>query len=272
MSKLVLPNPFPVDIVSPNPVPVEITSPINDSGDAVKTEPSTPIKRLIITKVYGDVTVQSTVAVAIVSQDRDIVLASAAGFTVGDSITNLVAASDRTFPKIVSISVNTITLDKLIDGNYPIGTSIEAVPVELNVLATPANPAVFKVKPPSGDVWHITRVMISMTHGTAGDMGKFGGINALTYGIQGRTFISGEYISYTNWKTNGAMASDMYDVRFDARSGGGGDYGTTGRFTFTNAGSPIELIGDDGDEFQFLVQENLSSLDSFEIGVQGHIK
>lgn len=111
-----------------------------------------------------------------------------------------------------------------------------------------------------------------MTHGSSGDMGKFGGISKLTYGLQGRVLSSGAYISYTNWKSNGDMARDMYDVVFDARSGGGGDFGTTARFTFQNLGTALELNGDNGDELQFLIQDDLTGLDTFELGVQGHIK
>ncbi len=258
--------------VLPDIIDVNVVSPLNEIGDSVMVEVKDAIRFAIITHVYGDVTAQSTVAVAIVTQDRDITLVDATGFLVGDSITNLVAASDRTFPTIVSILGNTITLDKLIDGNYPIGTSIEAVPVEMNVLGVPATPTLFKVKPPTGQVWHLTRVMITMTHSTSGDMGKFGGIPALVYGIQGRVLTAGAYISYTNWKTNAEMARDMYDVTFDSRSGGGGDFGTTGRFTFTTLGTSLELNGDNGDELQFLVQDDLTGLDTFEIGVQGHIR
>jgi len=264
------PNPLPVSLPN-DPLPVEVVGPLNEANDAVLVETKNVVRFGIVTHVYGDVTAQSTVAVAIVSQDRDIVLVDSTGFLVGDSITNLVAASDRTFPTIVAIVGNTITLDKLIDGSYPIGTIIEAVPVEMNVLGVPASPTIFKVKPPIGQVWHLTRVMITMTHSSAGDMGKFGGIPALTYGLLGRVLSGGSFISYTNWKANSDMGRDMYDIRFDARSGGGGDFGTTCRFTFTNLGTAIELDGNDGDELQFLVQDDLTGLDSFEIGVQGNI-
>jgi len=268
---IVGPDPLPV-ILPTEPLPVEVAGPLNEDGDAVFIEVKDAVRFAIVTHVYGDVVAQSTVAVAIVSQDRDIVLVDSTGFSIGDSITNLVAASDRTFPTIVAIVGNTITLDKLIDGNFPIGTSIESVPIEMNVLGIPATPTVFKVAPPIGQVWHLTRIMITMTHGSAGDMGKFGSLPALIYGLQGRVFRSGAYITYTNWKTNGDMARDMYDVKFDSRSGGGGDFGTTGRFTFTNLGTSIELNGDNGDQLQFLIQDNLTGLDTFEIGVQGHIK
>ncbi|GAG35851.1 unnamed protein product, partial [marine sediment metagenome] len=214
------PIPLDVNVVSPDPLPVEIANPLNNQGNAVMVEAVDKIRPGIITLMYDGLIVSSTLAVEIVSQDRDITLVDATGFNAGDSITNLAEASDSNFPVVIVKVGNVLTLDRLIDGNFPIGTVIDNLPVQMNVIGTPASPVVYKVAPPPGEVWHLTRSMISMTHSSSGDMGKFGGISALTYGVQGRVFNDGAYTTFINWKTNGDLALSMYDVKFDSRSGG----------------------------------------------------
>jgi hypothetical protein len=110
-----------------------------------------------------------------------------------------------------------------------------------------------------------------MVHGSAGDMGLFGDLPALTYGVALRTLTDGVYNTYTVWRSNGDIATDMYDVRFDTRSSGGGSYGTTGRLNLDDAQTVIELKGDTNDSLQFLIQDDLSGLDDFQIRLLGHV-
>lgn len=272
MANNVLPDPLNVNIASPDPLNTAILSPLSQSGEAVLVEQTDKIRAGIVTLMYDGLLTSSTLAAPATSQDRTLTLVDATGFNVGDSITSLSLASDRVFPIIISVAGNTIELDRLIDGSYPIGTPIENTPIQLNVAGSAVSPVIYKVAPPPGEIWHLTRGLISMTHSAGGDMGKFGGISALTYGVQGRILKSGEYTTFINWKTNSDMALSMYDVKFDDRSGGGGDHGTTGRFTFANTGTVIELFGDTGDQLQMLIQDNLTGLDSFKIAIQGHVK
>ena len=188
--EIIAPIPLPVNVVSPDPLPVEIIGPINNQGNAVLVEAADKIRVGIVTLMYDGLIVSSTLAVAIASQDRDITLVDATGFNVGDSVTNLAAASYSSFPVIIAKVGNVLTLDRLIDGSHPIGAAIDNLPVQMNVLGTPANPIIYKVAPPPGEVWHLTRSMISMTHSTSGDMGKFGGIKKLIDRLPGEKFLT----------------------------------------------------------------------------------
>jgi hypothetical protein len=111
-----------------------------------------------------------------------------------------------------------------------------------------------------------------MTHGSAGDLGLFGNLAALTNGVLLRAKINGNYGTLTNWKTNANIKTDMFDVVFDNRSGGGGTWGTTGRGTFREAGAVLRLDGDTADQFELYVQDDLTTLLTFTMKVQGHLE
>ncbi|AUR82068.1 hypothetical protein NVP1021C_05 [Vibrio phage 1.021.C._10N.222.51.F9] len=236
-----------------------------------KSGVDSPVNRIILPEFQGEVITTVTQAVASAPGDRDITLVDSTGLVVGDRVTDLTAASDRKLPIIVAINGNVITLDRGLDLSYPIGKDWSSVPVELNVLGTPENPVIFSVAPPVNETWVITRLLLSMTHDIAGDLGLFGGIPALTYGVQVRTR-DGVVNTLNNWKSNGDMALSMYDISFDSRSGGQGDYGTKGRFTFAKSGTVLELKGADSDSLEIVIQDDLTDLVSFEIMVQGHNK
>ncbi len=252
---------------------VNIISPLNAESDAVQVEQvSRHANRIILPEFQGVVTASSTQAVASLSGDRNITLVDASGFVEGERITDNTAASDRKLPIIIDIVGNTLVLDRGLDLAYGVGKVWVSVPVELNVAGSPNNVIVFSVAPPPTETWSITRMLLAMTHSSAGDLGLFGGIPAITYGLQMRTVKNDVVNTLTNWKTNADMALSMYDVSFDARSGGQGSYGTRGRFTVANSGTVIELDGSTSDRLEVVVQDDLTALDSFEIMVQGKNK
>lgn len=273
MANNVLPDPLNVNVVSPDPLPTSIVSPLSvDLAAVVVEQVSRAADRIILPELQGVVTATSTQAIASASGDRDITLVDASAFAVGGRITDNTAASDRKLPIIISITGNVLTLDRGLDLSYDIGKNWVSVPVELNVLGTPSSVVVFSVAPPPAETWSITRMLLAMTHGSAGDLGLFGGMPALTYGVQIRTVKDGVVNTLTNWKTNGDMALSMFDVSFDARSGGQGSYGTKGRFTVSNSGTVIELDGSTSDRIELVVQDDLTALDSFELMMQGKNK
>ena len=53
----------------------------------------------------------------------------------------------------------------------------------MNEVGSLASPFSYKIMPLAGEIWHITKISISMAHSSAGDLGKFGNITALTNGI-----------------------------------------------------------------------------------------
>lgn len=197
-----------------------------------------------------------------------ITVASATGFNAGDYIH---LDGELTHPKIISIAGNVFTLDRRIDNAHSIGESVIQSVLDMSTTAgTMASPVIYYAAPSTGEVWHLTRMLFSMTHAGAGDLGLFGGLTALTNGVLVRIKVNGAYTTFTNWKTNADIKSDMYDVEFDARSGGGGVYGTSGRGTFKNAGAVVRLDGDLGDQIEIVVQDDITTLNSFTLKYQGH--
>lgn len=203
-----------------------------------------------------------------------ITLADATGFAVGNYLHLENGSVEELHPRITILVGNVATLDRPLDKSFVIGDTIEKSLVIMNVLGTLVAPQSFKVMPPAGDIWHLTRILIEMTHSTAGDNGLFGNLPALTNGVVLRRYdgLTGTYATFTVWKTNSDIVTDMYDVTYSARSGGGGSYGTNARGSFDRAKAIVYLDGDAGDYLELLVQDDLTGLASFRIKAQGHLE
>jgi hypothetical protein len=205
-------------------------------------------------------------------------LASGAGLAALDYIHINTTSLETTHPRILSSvpafptsAPVVVTLDRRLDVAHFTGDEVTKVLLDMSILVgTLAAPQIYYAGPPPGEVWHITRILFSMTHGTSGDLGLFGNLAALTGGCVLRGRVNGGYATLTNWKTNSDIKSDMYDVDFDSRSSGGGTYGTSGRGTFTNAGAVIRLDGDTSDRIELYVQDDITALNIFTIKAQGH--
>ena len=194
------------------------------------------------------------------------------GFATNNYIHIEDGGQEPTHPKIIDITGNIFTLDRKIDLPHTIGATITKSILDLKTTAgSISSPVIFYTAPLAGEVWHIERLLFSMAHSSAGDLGKFGNIaNGLPNGLIIRIRENGKYRTLSVWKTAGDMKTDMYDVDFPPRSGGGGDYGTTGRWTFKKSGTVLELHGDTGDRIEALVQDSLLTLGFLHVNVQGH--
>lgn len=203
-----------------------------------------------------------------------ITVADSTGFVAGEFV-QIGGDANHTGIKIPIISVvgNVITLSARVDFGWPIGTSVEVVIIDMAVSGTLAAPQEFRVYPNVGQVIHITRVIITMTHSTAGDLGLFGDLAPLANGVMLRAFVNGQYGTFTLWRTNDEIKDDMYDVEFNFRASGGGTYGTSGRGSFNRIGVALRLDGDAGDYVEVYIQDaSPVGLDSFHIKAQGHIE
>jgi hypothetical protein len=250
-------------------------NPIGSLHGALDIHDADVHREIINKQLKQDTATTTTFSVAASAGDTQINLTSAAGFAVNDylHISNA-TGEENVLHKITALAGTVATLDMPIDRDYAIGDSITKSLVNMAVTGSLASPLSFKVEPRSGDVWHLYRILIEMTHTTAGDNGLFGNLPELTNGCVLRRYdgTTGTYNTYTNWKANGDLVTDMYDVVYAARSGGGGAYGTNGRGTFKNTGSIVYLDGTAGDYAELLIQDDLSSLTSFRIKAQGHFE
>ena len=224
--------------------------------------------------------VSTTITTAITGDGTEytIDVADATGFAVGDYLHINTSEEEITHPRLISSTPAlpttgpaTFTLDRILDIAHPIGSTVIQSIIDMSSAAgTMASPVIYYAAPYGTSVWHVTRLLFELTHGTAGDLGLFGDLTALTNGCVLRAKINNQYYTFTNWKQNSHMKVDMFDVEFDPRSGGGGQYGTTGRGTFTKAGAVIRLDGALGDRIELLVQDDITLLDSFTMKMQGH--
>lgn len=230
----------------------------------------------IVNEQFSQATATTTTLDSAVSAG-DTSISTVSALSVGDQLIIENGSVENPFPIVTAVSGTgpyAITLDSPLDYDHPVGTSVTKTLVNMAVAGSLTSPQSFKVQPLSGEVMHLTRILIEMTHGTAGDNGLFGNLAALKSGCVLRYYngATGQNTKFTNWKTNSDMVTDMYDVTYSSRSGGGGAYGTNCRGTFKNADAIIRLDGDAGDYLELLVQDDLSGLVSFRIKAQGHFE
>jgi hypothetical protein len=238
------------------------------------------VHNVIVNKyIHQHTATTTTLAIASAANDYQITVASAVGFAVGDYLHIDTSSVETTHPVILAIAGNVFTLDRRLDTPHSIGDQVVKAIVNMTTTAgTLATPQEYWAGPEPGEVWHITRLLFEMTHTAAGDLGKFGAIAApgLTNGVLLRARVNNQYGTLTNWKTNANIKSDMYDVEFDARAGGAGTYGTSGRGTFKNAGAVLRLDGDTTDRFEVYIQDDITpgttNMLTFTMKVQGHLE
>lgn len=204
--------------------------------------------------------------------DTTINVTNAAAFSVGDKIRleeDPLAEQGILF--ITAIVANAVTLDRPIANDYTTAAEIEIVENNMSlVVGSVASPISYRITPPTGAVWQMTRVLISITSTTAMDDAKFGGIPALTNGvvIKGETSVRTAVV--TNWKSNTDMINDMFDIEYSSKAPAGSN-GLRGRWTFTKAEFIIEMDGDNGDFSEILIQDDLTALSTFTIKAQGRL-
>lgn len=215
----------------------------------------------------------NTLAVAAAIDDYQITVVDGTAYSVGDEVEISNGSLEPSHFAIIAIATNLITLDRHLDNAHPIGTDVTVVEDNISTtIGTLAAPISYKIHPEAGEIWHIYRLMVTITHGTAGDLGKFGDLDSLTNGCILRASKSGVFATLTNWKSNADVKLDFYDVEFDQRAGGGGTYGTSARGTFSKLGTILELNGDNNDYLEILVQDDLTGLLSFKMSGQGHFE
>lgn len=250
-------------------------NPLKSFNGAINTHDADVHHSFINHYFHQHTATETTFAANAPAGSTQITLTSATGFAVGDTIHIQDGVTEIVHPKITALVGTLVTLDRPIDNNYVIGDTITKAIISMDVSGTLASPQSFKTFPASTDIWHIETITIELTHSTAGDNGLFGNLTALTNGVVLRIYnaTTGLYTTLANWKTNSDIVVDIGNITYSARSGGGGSYGTNSIGNFkSNTGSVVFVDGTVGDYMEILIQDDLSTLDSFRIKVQGHIE
>ena len=205
-----------------------------------------------------------------------ITVASVTGFAIGNLLHITDGNYEVTFQKITNIAGLVITLDRPLDQSFAIGDTVSQVVINMNVLGTLAAPVSYKITPHPNQIWHIVSFILGITHSTAADDSAFGDIAALTNGVvlRGYNAASGQYRTFTNWKSNGDIKMDMGNVVYTDKAGGG-LFGVTGDGSIrerTGAAPRIDSTGITTDFLEILIQDDLTALTSLRLKAQGHIE
>lgn len=214
--------------------------------------------------------VSTTLATNAAVGDYVLNLTSAASFAAGDYIHIEDTLFERTHARIISIAINAITIDRPLDFAHLAGVTIHQTSINLNVSGTLASPISYRLTPPVGETWLISRFIITMIHSSAGDLTKFGGITALTNGVLLRVVNGGVTSTFTVWRTNEDIKGDVYDLAFDDRAGGTGNYSTSAKGSLLDLDRvQARVDGSLGDYVELLVRDALGGLVSFRVKGQG---
>lgn len=174
--------------------------------------------------------------------------------------------------QILSIAGNVLTLDTPLDYGFTTSASAQERTPDLNLDGS-VTPISASLQPAPGTKWDITRILLVMTHTSAGDDARFGNIeNGLTKGIVLRKS-DGIHHTIFNAKNNGDIRIRAFDVVYSDKAGGG-LFSTSMRRSFAGQdknGVVMRLDGDSNEKIEVLIQDDLSSLSSFKVVAQGHV-
>lgn len=152
-------------------------------------------------------------------------------------------------------------------------TPVSEVNRNMNVDGS-TTPKRFKIQPPPGQIWQLTRIIFMMRDDGSFDSGGWGnnGGTPLDNGVSiGLTIKGTDYDkSVVPWKTVadlGAIAHDLTHHNF----GQGAEF-LTMRLTFSKAGQNIRLVGDDGDNLWMDISDDLQYLLEQRAMAQGFVE
>jgi hypothetical protein len=191
--------------------------------------------------------------------------------TANDEILLLDTATNKSFYAIVlSVSVNTVTLDRPIDNVYSASTTLGREVITNMAVDGSVTPQIFSIRAGAVERDH-TRFIINILDDSSMDDGQFGGLGAaLTRGFVFRIVNSFQKTIF-NFKTNGEIASFCYDTKYADRAPGG-QFGLTARITFAGQSKHgVALRIGENDVLQWVVQDNLTGLISLKVVAQGHV-
>lgn len=264
-------NPFIWD-----PTTAKVISMLDPNGNlnvAVADQTTRPVDFMFLKKYLN-----TTVAASASIDDKVIQLASTAGIAAGHTIT-LVDGNDpavyATTVGVVSVSAPNVTIDTPLDTDLKVGDSAAASTSEMNVNGS-VTPQVFTIRgfdiSPSLQVtFDVTAINIQITCTDPPGFGEFGDLTALTNGIVLRR-TDGDYQNLMNVKSNSDFALLSHDTDFYFSSLPIGINGVFSRHAIAgqqNHGVALRLKP--GENLEFIIQDDLSTLLSFRAIAQGHV-
>lgn len=224
--------------------------------------------------------IATTLAAPAAKGDTSITVVAGAAFANSNFFQlSTVDAIETTYPEIISGGgTNTFVLDRPLDVAFAAGADVELVETNIaTAVGTLAAPVSFKLIPDLDQIWHIVRFLLGLVHNSAADDSRFGSLPALTNGcvLRGFNATTGQFRTFTNWKSNADIKMDMFDLNYTDKAGGG-DFGTNGRGSVKiGTGAVPKISGEAGDYLELLIQDDLTvagELLTFNLKGQGHIE
>lgn len=173
--------------------------------------------------------------------------------------------------QVVATASGEIKVDARLDYAFTTAATITRTEHDL-AASTSVTGDIYQISPPTGAIWHITRLLFYIEGTSAMDDGKFGDGAALTNGILIRKK-DGVYQNIFNIKSNGELAQRAYD-RFYSDKAPAGVTSINARRTFSGMeknGVVIELDGSTSDELQVVVGDDLTGQTHVYIIAQGYV-
>jgi len=263
------------DVSVTDPFPIAITGQTSEeqagvTNGALDVNIQNQITRGLDLKFARAVASTTTPSVAISVDDLTVTLTSTTGF--GDGVYVQIIEGDVFYygTQLGATAGSVITLDTPIDRAFTTAAVVTPMSHAMNVDGS-VTPVTFTVVVPGTTISvDIVRVLGYLQDGTAMDDGKFGGVTALTNGCYMRKS-DGVISNFWNVKTNNDIALLGYDFSYSTAAPGG-SYGARFRLTYAGQakhGVAIRLAA--GETLEFIVQDNLTGLEAFNMMAQGHV-
>jgi len=229
--------------------------------------------RLLIGPLAEDLQNGYTIAVDTVVGNYTVELTDSTGF-IANSLIKIEEEFDETpttfYAEVITNVANVLTLDRPLDRAFTTNALVNRENFLLNVNGS-VTPVAFAYKNSFEKSVNVTRILFNMVTTNPATFNGFGDIAApgLVNGIEFRKKnADGTFTNYFNAKTNNRLQLLMFDVDFFDGGNPQAVNGLSGRLTFEKLSSPIILNKDE--ELQILVQDNLSSLVTFEVVAEGN--
>lgn len=206
---------------------------------------------------------------SILLESRSIDLDSVSGIIAGDCID--ISENGKTFQALVqSVVGSTVNFNCPSDQAFTSSAVVKLGKWNMNVNGS-ITPVIYNISPPAGVQWDINRIIIGILDDTAMDDSKFGGISSLTNGLVFR-IKDGYYKNLFVVNDNGGFRERSFDAQYLDKAPAG-YYGFGCRKTFNGqdkSGVTLRIDGDDGDELQIIIQDDLTNLNKLTCVAQGH--
>lgn len=250
---------------------VEIVGPVDSKGD-VKTsaQPKTtpPLDALFSQSISEFTLAVDTGISGITTLVRTFTASASHGIIIGDEVLLLdVVGNWSFFAEVTNVVGNVITVDRPIDHVFPSATALgRRVTCQMAVDGS-TTPQIFSLR--AGEIpADTTRCILTMLSGSSMDDSKFGSLPRLANGLVFRIVNSFQKTIFC-WKTNGDAAQFAFDTKYPEKVAQG-KHAFNARVTFAGEakhGTVLRIV--EGDVLQWIVQDDLSDLESLKISAMG---